>query len=247
MKSKPITILVFTFIIIVGLVIFLIGPVASLIFSSWRDLASTKENLKIIEQKKQVLDSLKNNPNLSRVGKIAEDFIPKEEDAGQLVIELTAMGQGNNLTIEQISIEKSKETTAQQAATETGKATPTPTSAATPSTAAEAKTVDFTMKINGNFSDFMNFFKATETSSRLIVIKKISMQTKTEGDKNPTFNVELSGSAYYKSEVSVEQNLANIEIPDEVIQGFLNLKTYGQPIDLPGESGFGRSNPFENY
>ncbi|MCL5407539.1 MAG: type II secretion system protein M [Patescibacteria group bacterium] len=246
MKNKSLFILTVTFVIILGIAIFLIRPVVSSILASYKDLSQTKENLKLIEEKKQILESLKSNQNLTKVADIAEKYIPKEEESGQLIIELTAIAQANNLRVDQTSIEKSKDTpTADSTDTNTtGKATPTPSSTTAGST---IKTVNFTEKLNGSYVDFINFLKALEASSRLILVKNISMQTKTEQGKPTSFDVQLSGSAYYKSKVDLEQNLTNIKITEETLNKFLNLKSYGQPINLPGESGFGRTNPFESY
>lgn len=250
MKNKSLFILTVTFVIVLGIAIFLIRPVVSSILASYKDLSQTKENLKLIEEKKQILESLKSNQDLTKVAEIAEKYIPKEEESGQLIIELTAMAQANNLRVEQTSIEKSKDTstTANIDASATGKATstPSPTTSGSASTS-QIKTVNFTEKLNGSYIDFINFLKALEASSRLILVKNISMQTKTEQGKPASFDVQLSGSAYYKSKVDLEQNLTNIKITEETLNKFLNLKSYGQPINLPGESGFGRTNPFENY
>lgn len=247
MKSKPLFIFILTFIIIAGIVIFLIRPVAVSILSSWKDLAQSKENLKLIDEKKEVLESLKNNDDLAKVADIAEKYIPKQEESGQLILDLSAMAQRNNLQVEQTSLEKTKETSQETTETTTGKTTPTPTTSVTPKATIEAKTVDFTMKLNGGFTDFMNFLKAVETGSRLILLKNISMQQKSESDQTFSFSVQLDGSAYYKSEVSLEQTLDNIKVTEETLKKFLDLKSYAQPINLPVESGFGRNNPFENY
>lgn len=249
MKNKPLLIIIITCVVVAGIIMFLIKPVISSVLTSWKDLSQAKENLKTVEEKKQVLESLKTNQDLTKVADIAEKYIPKEENSGQLVIELTAMAQSNNLKIEQTSIEKAKNTATTDNADTTGKATPSPSpnTSATPDAASQIKTVDFTEKLNGSYPDFINFLKAVETGSRLILIKNISMQTKIEAGKPMSFNIDISGSAYYKTKISIEQNLNNIKITEETLTKFLNLKSYGQPINLPGESGFGRPNPFENY
>lgn len=248
MKTKPLIIIIITLLVIAGITVLLIKPVVSSILSSWRDLSKAKANLEIIEEKTQVLEALKNDQNLSRVADIAQKYIPKEEESGQLIIELTAMAQANSLKIEQTSLEKSSESSDEQTTSESG-ASPSPTPNATSSPTPEAKTVEFSMNINGTFPDFMNFLKAIETSSRLIVLNNLSMQTKESSDQSTpvTFSAQFVGVAYYKQEDSLSDDLDNIKIAEETMEQFLNLKTYGQPINLPGESGFGRTNPFENY
>ncbi|MFA6493086.1 MAG: type 4a pilus biogenesis protein PilO [Patescibacteria group bacterium] len=241
MKNKPLGILIFTFIVVIAIGIFVIKPVVSSILTSWKDYSQAKTNLELIEEKKQVFETLKNNQdNITKVAEIAKQYIPENQDSGQLIIELSATAQANKLIVEQTSIDKTKEET------KAAETTPTPKASSTPAET-QLKTVDFTMKLSGSFQNFMNFLKSIETSSRLIVINDISMQNKIESDQASTFGVELSGSAYYKDKTNTEPNLENIKLSDDTLNKFLNLKTYGQPIDLPGESGFGRTNPFENY
>jgi len=251
MKTKPLLIIIFTLIAGGGLVFFLIRPVVSSILSSWQALSQAKENLKIIDEKKQALDALQNNKNLSQVAEIAQKYIPEGEEVGQLVIELSALAEQNNLALEETTLAKPKEAPKEQE-TPTPAAknpSPSPQTSSPSSTTGGAKTVDFTMKLSGSFADFMNFLKALETSSRLISLKSISLQSKTDPKQPGVFSaqVAITGSAFYKDKITLEKNLENIKVSDETLEKFLNLKTYGQPINLPGESGFGRSNPFENY
>ena len=161
------------------------------------------------------------------------------------------MARANNLKVEQISLEKSKTSTGttEEATPAPAKknASPTPTPSGSASPTSEAKTIDFSMQISGSFNDFLNFLNTVETSSRLISLKNITMQQKVESDKSITFAAQVSGSAFYKNKMTVAVSNDNLKISDEIINQFLNLKAYGQPIDLPTESGFGRTNPFENY
>ena len=249
MKSKPAVILGITFLLVAGIVFLFIWPVASSIWQSWQGLKETKANLKEIEETKQVLNALKNNQQLANVGEIAKKYLPEDQEAGQLVIELTAMAEANHLKVEQTTLEKSKEEPKKEeetAKSETKKS-PTPTPGGSPTPAEKAKTVDFTVKISGTFADFMNFLKSIETSSRLIAVKDIAMESKAEKDKPTAFSAQMTGSAYYKKEVTLEKNLENLKLAQETLDRFFNLKTYGQPINLTGEEGFGRTNPFENY
>lgn len=254
MKSKPITIIIISLILIAGISFFLIRPVVSSVWSSWNELNRTKEDLKNVDAKVKVLQDLKNNPNVNSVAQIALKYIPKESQAGELVIELTAMAQTNNLKVEETSLEKSKETSksSEETTSPTPKSQTSPGASPTPSEdkTGGAKEIEFSMKLSGTYPDFMNFLRAVETSSRLIVIKNLSLQMATETvgtEQKSTFTAQTAGVAYYKSDVTVADALANIEISEDTLKKFLNLKTYGIPINLPTESGFGRTNPFENY
>lgn len=243
MKSRPITILGITIIIIAGIIFFLIKPVVTSVWSAWDDLGKAKEDLKTVEEKRQILEELKNNREINTVGQIALKYIPKESEAGQLVIELTAIAGANNLKVEETSMEKSKEATSQSE--DTSKTSPTPQASPTKE-ALSIKEVEFSMKLSGTFIDFMNFLRAIDSSSRLISLRNLALQI-SQAEKQSTFAAQIAGVAFYKSEVSIADSLENIKISDETVRKFLNLKTYGLPINLPAESGFGRTNPFEGY
>jgi len=251
MKRKSLIIIMAATIFLITIIFFLIRPVASSVWSSWRALSQAKKDLINLEEKKQILTALKNNKNLQNVAEIAKNYIPEESQSGDLIIELTAMAQANNLKVEQISLEKSpdaaKPTDETPAPTTKNQSAPTATASPAGSSANYgAKTVDFSMKLSGSFADFMSFLKTFENSSRLISLKNISMQSKLV-EKTTVFSVQITGSAYYKSTLSLKNTLENIKISEDTLKKFLNLKTYGQPINLPTESDFGRTNPFEGY
>ena len=251
MKNQKLIIIGITALVVLGIGFFLIKPVVTSVWTYLKNYSQDKSELKAIAEKKQILAELQENPNLKNVSEIAQNYIPKDTESGQLVIELTAMARANNLKVEQISLEKSKTSTGttEEATPAPAKknASPTPTPSGSASPTSEAKTIDFSMQISGSFNDFLNFLNTVETSSRLISLKNITMQQKVESDKSITFAAQVSGSAFYKNKMTVAVSNDNLKISDEIINQFLNLKAYGQPIDLPTESGFGRTNPFENY
>lgn len=251
MKNQKLIIIGITTLIVFGISFFLIKPVVTSVWLSLKEYSQAKSDLEAIAEKKKILAELQENTNLKNVSEIAQKYIPKDNESGQLVIELGAMAGANNLRIEQTSLEKLKTSTSttEESAPAKTNTSPTPTasgSANTPSTG-DAKIIDFSLQVSGSFGDFLNFLKTVETSSRLISLKNITMQQKVETDKSVTFSAQISGTAFYKTKITVESTNDNLKISDEVINKFINLKTYGQPIDLPTESGFGRTNPFENY
>ena len=242
MKNKNWIIIGVTLIIIAAISMFLIRPVIISIWSSWQELNQTQVELKILEEKKQIINTLKNNSNFNKVADIAEKYIPQESESGQLVIELSAVAANNNLKVKETSLDEEKETSTKESET----ATPAPGETASAETVEEIKTVDFSMTITGSFSDFMNFVRTIETSTRLIALTDLSLQMQKEGEQT-LFSAQITGSAYYKTQIDIEDTVENIQVSDNVLKRFLNLRTYGQPIDLPVESGFGRINPFEGY
>ncbi len=248
MKSKPIIILGVTLLVIGGIGFFAIKPVVTSIWSAWKDLERARNDLSQVEERKKILEELKQNPSLSNVGQIALKYIPKDEETGELVIELTAIATANNLRVEETSMEKARTTTTQPAdEVSTGAKSPTPTpNASASASSAIAKEVAFTMKLSGSFTDFMNFLRGVDSSSRLISLKTLTLETSQTTDQI-TFIVQIGGVAFYKSDVTLANTLDNIKVSDDTIRKFLNLKTYGAPINLPTESGFGRGNPFEGF
>lgn len=249
MKNRSITILAVT-ILIIGVISFLfIKPVVSSILSDWRSLEKAKQDLKDVEDKKRAIEDLKKNTNLSNISSIAQKYIPVDSESGSLVIELTAMAGQNNLKVEQTSMEQPKSTEKASSADSTETQSKTPTPAASTSNQAKYKEVQFSITLNGTYSDFMNFLRAVDSSSRLISLKLLNLiqEPPKEGTTTPAFKADLTGVAFYKPEVSIEKNLENLKISNETTQKFLNLKSYGLQINLPTESGFGRSNPFDGF
>lgn len=243
MKSKPIIILITTLIVCGAIGFFAIKPVISSIWSSWNSLEEAREDLNQAEEKKKILDQLSQNPELANVGQIALKYIPKEEESGELVIELTAIASANNLKVEETSMEKKKQSGSSEEDTSSSPK-PKPSTSASPSS--PTKEVQFSIKIAGTFPDFMNFLRAIDSSSRLISLKTLGLQVSQNKDQ-AIFTAQIGGVAFYKTDITLANNLENIKVSDDTIRKFLNLKTYGAPINLPTESGFGRGNPFEGF
>ncbi|MBM2821098.1 MAG: hypothetical protein HW405_858 [Candidatus Berkelbacteria bacterium] len=258
MKSKPITILAVTIILIAGISFFFIKPVVTTIWASWKDLEKSHQEVQNVQEKKQVLQDLKNNPQLKNVSGIALKYIPVDSQSGQLVIELTAIANANKLVVEQTSLDQKTATTPTKAPEEDKTTPSSPSTSASAQVSADVKELKFSMSLSGAYNDFINFLKAIDSSSRLISLKNITIQKKESAAAAPaggeqttativTFGAQISGSAYYKTDISVEKNIENLKVSDETIQKFLNLKSYGLPINLTTEAGFGRGNPFEGY
>lgn len=248
MRSKPITIILITLIFVAAICFFLIRPVATSIWASWKGLQQARNDLVNLAEKKQILEALKNNQDLSNVGEIVLKYIPNESDSGELVVELAAIANNNNLKVEEMSMEKSQETkTTEETKTPTPKSTPLTQASPTTSTTGGAKEVDFSLKLSGTYTDLVNFLWGVESSSRLISLKNVAFQMSTTAGQEQNLSAQIKGVAYYKPDVTLQSTLDNIKVSQETIEKFLNLKTFGSPINLPTESGFGRTNPFENY
>lgn len=229
---------------ITTIVVFLIGIffLYPNIKDAWgivRDTQNVKKDLAEITTREEVLTKLSKNNQLTDLYDIASKYIPENQDSSELVIELTAMADQANMKVEQVSLDTGTTPQSTPDNTDAESAAQDKTST-TKSTTPNLSELKFTLKLSGNFSDYLTFLKSAETSSRLITFNSMNLsQTDT------TFTAQLTGLAYYKKGTSLENTLENIQITEATIAKFKNLKTYGIPINLPTESGFGRTNPFD--
>lgn len=248
MKSRSLFIIGIAFVIIAAISFLFIKPPATVILKAWQDLKRSEEELKQSEERNKITADLdQNKDEINRVATIARKYIPEDSKSGDLILELTAIAANYNLRVEKTSLEKSqatKESTDETTDATKKTATPQPSASASASSGS-VQNVDFTMSLSGSFIDYLEFLKNVETSTRLIIIKSMTVQMGQEPASPVTF--QLVGTAFYKPKVTIADNLDNIKVSQETIDTFLNLKTYAQPINLPQESGFGRVNPFENY
>ena len=236
-------IIIATLAIVVAAGFFFIWPQANSSWKLYKQELQAKKDLEDVSKRKEVLAQLSKTNQLANLYDIASKYIPEEANSGDLVIQLTAMANGANLTVDQISLEtETKAKTTTEADTTTNKTNSTNSQTTATSNPSDVQEVGFSLKVSGTFADFLNFLKSVETSSRLVSIYAMNLaQTQ---DK---FTADIKGKAYWEKSVSLEKNLANISIPQETINKFQNLKTYGNPINLPTESGFGRPDPFAGF
>jgi Tfp pilus assembly protein PilO len=227
---------------------FFIRPVVA---SSWKTYKSNRQAKKDLSETsglKDALTKLTKNNQLKSLYSIASSYIPQTADSGTLIIELSGAAEQANMTVAGISME-SKQTTSQpedQTATggnkQTQSATNQNSTSQTNTATSSLQELPFTMKVSGTFTDFMKFLQNIETSSRLISVTALSLN-----QRNNAFSADITGKAYWKKGTDLEKTLANIQISQETIDKFQNLKTYGKPINLPQESGFGRTDPFAGF
>lgn len=222
---------------------FLIRPVVSSSWKTYKDTQAAKKDLDEISKRKEVLNELSKNSQLSSLYDTAVTYIPQDSNSGALVIELSAIANNAKMKVEQVSLESTAAPTTPQE--DTSKTKPdnskTPTPAPTENTATAISEIPFTMKLTGTFTDFQKFLQDIETSSRLITISGMNLSQNEAG-----LTVSISGKTYWKKGSNLEKTLANIQISKETIELFKNLKTYGTPIN-PAESGFGRTDPFATF
>jgi Tfp pilus assembly protein PilO len=246
MKTKPIIIMTGTLVIVLAIGFFMIRPTIVALYQTWRNLDTSKQNLKAADEKANAVNDLKKQKDqIINVASIAEKYIPKSYESSQLVLELTAIAQANSLTIQETSMENTKSSAPTSGNEATTSPTPTPNTSASAAPKSTLQNIDFSMKLAGKYPDFLNFLKTVETSSKLTVINNIALQM-IAGTQDGSITVQLSGSSFYKPNVSIADTLENIKVSQETINMFLNLKSYGQTIN-PAESGYGRSDPFQGY
>jgi len=206
-----------TVVICLGIGFFLTRPNITSAWKIYKDTQTAKSDLTQVSKKKEILTALADNSQLNNLFDIASKYIPESDNSSELVIGLSAIANESKLGVDQLTF-----------------------NSIAPATTAGTKELTFTMTVSGAFPDFLIFLKSTETSSRLITFTKMSFS---QTDK--AFIAQLSGTSYWKEGSSLETTLDNIKISQETIDKFQNLKSYGTPINLPTESGFGRANPFD--
>jgi len=233
-----------TVVVLAAFGFFYLKPQITKTWKAFQETNKANADLNDVAKEKEILSNLSKNNQLSSLYDITSKYIPEEEQSGELVIELTAIANQSNLKVTEISFESAVAPTAtkqdeQTSTTKTQNQTNQNNQATSEAKSDKINEVSFTLKLTGSFSDYLAFLKNIETSSRLITITAMTLNQGPDG-----FSAQLTGKAYWKKGSSLEKNLANIEISQETIKKFQNLKTYGSPINLPAESGFGRQDPF---
>lgn len=241
-----------TFAIIALVSFFIIKPLITTSYNLYRDNVKAKQDLTDVSKEKEILTNLKKDNNLQNVYNIANNYIPETEQSGDLVIEISAIANQSNLKVEQFSIDSptSSKSSSNDSASSDGTTTKSSSNTTNSTTnsntnntdTSKAKEVNFSTKISGTFTDFVNFLKAADKNSRLISFNSIILN-----QTDVSFTAQLKGKAYWKKTTTNEKTLANINITTQTINKFLGLKTYGSPINLPTESGFGRADPFAKF
>jgi len=240
MNKTSWTIVIVSLIISVAIGFFLIRPV---VFSSWKTYKSDQQAKKDLTETsglKDTLAKLIKDTQLNNLYTVASSYIPETADSGNLIIELSGAAEQANMKVNGISLDTTSQP--QAAPEDTTNKTTTPKTPSSTTTGSSLQEVPFTMKISGTFADFQKFLQNIETSSRLISVTALSL-----AQQNNAFSAQISGKAYWKKGTSLDKTLANIQISQDTINKFQNLKSYGNPINLPVESGFGRIDPFAGF
>ena len=238
-----------TILIVFAISYFYLSPKLSSAWQNYKEIKKSQETLKEISQKKDILVKFSRDKKVSDAYTIASNYIPEEEKSGDLVIGLSEMTKQSNLKVEQISFDKvatsSSSSTSSSTDTNANSNSDTKgnTSSSTDNKSSKVSEINFSMKVSGTFADFMLFINNLEKSSRLVTIN--SMDLTQAIDKS--FSAQLEGKAYYQKTADLDTSLAAINISQDIINKFKNLKSYGQPINLQTESGFGRPDPFSTY
>lgn len=243
--NSSIIIIFITVLIILAIGYFYLNPSLKLAWQNYQEIKKSQDTLNEISQKKAILEKFSKNKQLTEAYNIASSYIPEQEDSGDLVIGLSEIAKQSNLKVEQISFDKqaiAKSNTASSSNDTTNSNAPN-APATEPNDKTEAKEVEFAMKVSGTFGDFLSFIQNLEKSNRLVTIN--SMDLTQASDKG--FSASLQGKAYYLKTTDLDTSLTAIDISQDIITKFKNLKTFGQPINLQTESGFGRPDPFSTY
>lgn len=230
-----------TVLIVFAVFYFYLNPSLNSAWLNYKEIKKSQDTLKGISQKKEILQKLSLNNQLTDAYTIASNYIPEQEDSGDLVIGLSEMAKQSKLTVEQISFDKP--TAKSSEGSDTAKQTDNTASNTQTASNTDFKEIEFSMKVSGTFTDFLTFINNLEKSSRLVTIT--AMDLTQSADK--AFGASIKGKAYWQKTANLDTSLTAINISPDIINKFKNLKSYGQPINLQTESGFGRPDPFSTY
>jgi len=240
MNLASITVITLTVLIIGAFSFFFCWPLVRDGIKIYKETKKAETDLADLSTKKELLTKLSQNNQLTELKTIASKYIPQEVDSSGLILELTAIANQNQLLVEQTSLNTQVATVKKQEDSDTSQSNNNNQSNTKQTDQAAAQTVNFNLKVNGTYADFIKFLAGTETSSRLISLDSLGLS---QTDKS--FTASISGKAYWKVVSTQESTLANIKISDDVISKFKNLKTFSAPLTLTKDEGFGRNNPFE--
>jgi len=209
-----------TALICLGFGFFFSKPKIANAWQTYREIQNTKKDLSQTAQKKEVLSALSKDNLLNNLYDIAAKYIPSDQNSSELVMSLSALAGQSNLSVDQLTFDDAA-------------------SADTKTTETSMKESTFSMTVSGTFSDFLNFLKNAETSSRLITFDNMNFSA-----SNSVFTAQFSGTAYWKTANALTATLENIKVSPDTINKFQNLKSYSTPTNVNVESGFGRTDPF---
>lgn len=237
MNRNMVIIIITSALVFGALIIFQIRPN---VIDAWKIIQDTriiKKEVNSATGKEKVLAVLAKDARINTIYDIAAKYIPETQSSGELVIELSAIANQNNLKVKKVSLETTPSPSRNVSTdeTDTKETQPTPETSNEP-----LKQLKFSLTLDGSFPDFLNFIKSAETSSRLITFSTLNLNRTTDN-----LTAEISGVAYYKPKTTLKDELEDIQVSQATINQFQNLKTFGTPINLPTESGFGRVNPFD--
>ncbi len=245
------------FIIIAGFILVTIGviwlvviPQGKQLVKTVKDLQQSKRDIADLTGRVEKITSLEQrSEQLSEMTQIVSDYLPDSQKEGPFIVETEKVFQDNGVAGDIMKITGAVKATAKQTTeneesatagatttiSSTTTSTPTPKVGGLPGTAQTG----FSFTFKGNFPSFMNFLKTWEGIRRFFVLQ--SIQVKTTGDDEIT--VRADGMIFYKKQVSILENLENLDINFNKLEDLKKKNLYSTPVS-PQEPGYGRDNPF---
>jgi hypothetical protein len=249
------------FIIIAGFILVTIGviwlvviPQGKQLMKTIKDFQQSKRDIADLTGRVEKITSLEQHSGqLSEMTQIVSDYLPDSQKEGPFIVETEKVFQDNGVASDIMKITGmvkatgAKQTTDNEEPATAGATTtisstttsvPTPKVGGLPGTAQTG----FSFSFKGSFPSFMNFLKTWEGIRRFFVLQ--SIQVKTTGDDEIT--VRADGMIFYKKQVSILENLENLDINFNKLEDLKKKNLYSTPVS-PQEPGYGRDNPFVAY
>jgi Tfp pilus assembly protein PilO len=190
--------LIIILIIFLGLSFGLIFGIAKPRFSTfkqrYKELSETQTKLASLTAKKENLIKLKKDETrIENALKIAENILPDQKQTAQFLVQLEAASSETGNTLKSINISegsKKKETSKEEEGLEEKKTK----EEVKPSTPAPYQTINFSINLNGNFKQLLDFLTISESLARFVSFPSLTI---TSGPDN-LIETKLEGEIYYK-------------------------------------------------
>lgn len=188
-----------TIIIAAALGIFVIWPSIQQDLETIEQTKKAQVNINDFEQRKLALLKLSKDSNLDNLSNKVKEFVPEDEEAGELILILTDIAQNVGLVVDQASFNQ-KSGDNQIAIT-------------------DATATGFQLKVSGEFQNIIGFLSSIERANRLVIVQSLRLS-----QKDDAFILDMNGSAYSKKKGQTIPSLENLIISPESLKKIEDLQ-----------------------
>ena len=192
-KYKKLIYIVIAIIVVAVLIYFVFIPQIESSFVLWVKNTVKKEEVKILEQKKANINSLKQEEKQTEeLSNALSSMLPDKKEAGEFIIEIEALAISTNVTFVDVKFSEEKKTPSSSSSS--SEDTTASKSTVKGTSTEKFKEMTFEMSVKGSYADVINFLKGLEKINRAITIEKCDL-SETKG----VIQANIKGKAYYKN------------------------------------------------